>query len=56
MGCWWDNRPVPSEEKADKLLQLGIELAKAGGGVDEALKLFGEALEAAERAIQRMPR
>jgi hypothetical protein len=46
---------VPSEEKTDKLLQLGIELPKAGG-VDEALKLFGEALEAAERAIQRMPR
>jgi len=46
---------VPSEEKANKLLQLGIELAKAGE-VDEALKLFGEALEAAERAIQRMPR
>ena len=35
---------MPSEEKANKLLQLGIELAKAGE-VDEALKLFGEALD-----------
>ena len=35
---------MPSEEKANKLLQLGIELAKAGE-VDEAMKLFGEALD-----------
>ena len=35
---------MPSEEKANKLLQLGIELAKAGE-MDEALKLFGEALD-----------
>ena len=27
MGCWWDNRPVPPEEKANKLLKLGVELA-----------------------------
>jgi len=35
---------VPEEEKANKLLQQGIKLAKAGA-VDEALKLFGEALD-----------
>ncbi len=35
---------MPSEEKANKLLQLGIELAKAGE-VDEALKLFRKALD-----------